>query len=46
MQITVRSDPSGTRYQRILTVPFGAKVSLPATVNVELDTGLLMDRVR
>ncbi len=45
-EITVHSEPRGGRYERMLTVPFGATVKIPAPVDVELDTEPLKAWVR
>lgn len=45
-EVTVHSDPNEARYRRVLTVPFGAAISLPTPVGIELDTTPLMDWVR
>ncbi|WP_406234015.1 Uma2 family endonuclease [Nocardia sp. NBC_01009] len=45
-EVTIHSEPHGSRYERILTVPFGATVRLPKPVDVELNTEPLKDWVR
>lgn len=45
-ELTVYSEPTPSRYTKKLTIPFGATVTLPAPVNVELDTEPLKDWVR
>ncbi|MFQ6326633.1 Uma2 family endonuclease [Nocardia sp. CWNU-33] len=45
-EVTIYSEPRVDRYERSLTVPFGATVELPHPVNVELDTEPLKDWVR
>lgn len=44
--VTVYSEPRDGRYERTVTVPFGASVQLPDPVNVTLDTDPLKDWVR
>lgn len=45
-ELTVHSEPNNGRYERVLTVPFGVRVTLPDPVRVELDTEPLKDWVR
>ncbi|MEV6277424.1 Uma2 family endonuclease [Nocardia sp. NPDC051832] len=44
-ELVVYSEPRGGRYERILTVPFGSKISLPEPVRVDLDTESLKNWV-
>lgn len=44
--VVIHSEPRSSRYERILTVQFGAAVKLPDPVNVELDTEPLKNWVR
>jgi hypothetical protein len=41
----VHSQPDGERYEMVLTVPFGKKVTLPEPVGTELNTEPLKDWV-
>lgn len=45
-ELTVYSEPTPARYEKKLTVPFGATVELPDPVQVELDSAPLADWVR
>ncbi len=45
-ELVVYSDPNGERYDRVLSVPFGATVQLPPPVDVHLDTDPLKAWVR
>ncbi|MEU7281836.1 Uma2 family endonuclease [Streptomyces sp. NPDC045431] len=44
-EIKVHSQPDGTRYELVNTVPFGKSVTLPDPVGIELDTEPLKDWV-
>ncbi|QIS16248.1 Uma2 family endonuclease [Nocardia arthritidis] len=43
--VTVHSEPNGNRYERVVTVLFGAEIHLPKPVDITLDTEPLKDWV-
>ncbi|MFD7920157.1 Uma2 family endonuclease [Streptomyces sp. NPDC059740] len=45
-EVTVYSEPDGTRYESARTVPFGKTVHLPEPVGIPLETEALKDWVR
>ncbi|MFE0458522.1 Uma2 family endonuclease [Kitasatospora sp. NPDC058965] len=45
-EVKVHSEPDGTRYGRVLSVPFGKTVALPSPVDITLDTEPLQAWVR
>ncbi|MEV7519659.1 Uma2 family endonuclease [Streptomyces sp. NPDC091371] len=45
-QVVVHSDPDGTGYETVRTVPFGREVQLPDPVGINLQTEPLKDWVR
>ncbi|WP_272926046.1 MULTISPECIES: hypothetical protein [unclassified Streptomyces] len=44
--MTVHSAPDGRRYRSTGTVPWGARLPLPAPIGFDLDTALLKARLR
>ncbi|ANW20184.1 Uma2 family endonuclease [Streptomyces clavuligerus] len=45
-EVKVHSGPDGTRYESVLTVPFGKEITLPDPIGITLDTEPLKNWVR